>query len=360
MSELQLVNAPKVAPDVKLALLVKPGFKSALRRDLNTGRGGYSMTMDARFFTTKRAMHSAGCAFASGNAFGATSSFTAPFQRCRGRVLHRHAQPAPRCRIVTSDASSVDFPPGSVALVGAGPGAGDLITLRGVALLSQADVIVHDRLGCTAALQHARPPADLIPVGKGRGVGTGSQKIICDELVRQATAGNRVVRLKGGDPLTFGRGGEELEHLRDLDIAVQVCPGVTAAAGAAAAVEVPLTHKGVSKGVRFVTAHEAGKGIGMAEEGETIVLYMALQELGEAVERLVEAGVKASTPVVAVMDATLPTEREVWSCVGRVAGDVKEAGLVSPTIVVVGDAVGLSPGWVAWAGRMLVADESKP
>ncbi len=256
-----------------------------------------------------------------------------------------------------SNAQLTAFPPGSVALVGAGPGAGDLLTLRAAQLLGAAEVVLYDRLGCSAALSHVRSSATLISVAKGRGVGTGSQGWICEELARHAAAGKRVVRLKGGDPFTFGRGGEEAAHLRALNVQVLVCPGVTAAAGAAAALQIPLTHFGVSAAIRLCTAHDVRDGFALHNGGrDTIVVYMGLREVAAAAAALLKDGMPGRTPAAAVQDATMGTQKVVWSCVARLAKDVEKAALVSPTLIIIGDVVGEAPGWVAWAGDLVSSD----
>ena len=191
--------------------------------------------------------------------------------------------------------------PARVAIVGAGPGDADLLTVRAVTWLGRADVVVHDRLVGPGVLAYARPGARLIDVGKAPGGHGHSQAAINALLVHHARAGRRVVRLKGGDPFIFGRGGEELEALGRHGIAVEVVPGITAALGCAAAAGIPLTQRGRSQAVTLVTGATADgladlDWTALAGLGQTLVVYMGVAAAGAIAERLIGAGLDPETP----------------------------------------------------------------
>lgn len=232
-----------------------------------------------------------------------------------------------------------------VYLVGAGPGDPDLLTVKAWKLLGRADVVVHDRLVGDGVLGLVRPDALLVDVGKKPGEHRFGQQEINALLVRLAAPGRTVVRLKGGDPFVFGRGGEEALHLLSHGIDVEVVPGITAAFGAAASLKVPLTHRGVATGVRFVTGHcRDGWWLdldwhGLADPQTTLVLYMGLLHIEEITAQLVAAGLDPGTPVVAVERATLPDERSVRATLGTVADAVRARAFVSPVLFVVGEVV---------------------
>lgn len=204
---------------------------------------------------------------------------------------------------------------GNVVLVGAGPGDPELITVRGRARLAEADVVVYDELAGTALLRLARPEAERIFVGKRCGKRAAEQEEIHAILIHEALNGRRVVRLKGGDPLVFGRGGEEWEALQAAGIPVEIVPGVTAAAAAGAAAAVPLTHRNCASGVVFLTGHESPAKPESTVDWEalarlrmTLCIYMGVRKLGTIAERLVEAGMPIDTPVAIVSRATWPDE----------------------------------------------------
>ncbi len=232
-----------------------------------------------------------------------------------------------------------------VYLVGAGPGDPDLLTVKAWKLLGRADVVVHDRLVGDGVLGLVRPDALLVDVGKKPGEHRFGQQEINALLVRLAAPGRTVVRLKGGDPFVFGRGGEEALHLLTHGIDVEVVPGITAAFGAAASLKVPLTHRGVATGVRFVTGHcRDGWWLdldwhGLADPQTTLVLYMGLLHIEEITSHLIAAGLDPGTPVVAVERATLPDERSVRATLGTVADAVRARAFVSPVLFVVGEVV---------------------
>ncbi len=237
--------------------------------------------------------------------------------------------------------------PTTVYLVGAGPGDPELLTLRALKLIESAEVVVYDRLVSARILDLVPTGTARIFVGKAPGQHPLPQAEINDLLVRLAAAGRAVVRLKGGDPYVFGRGGEEAEHLVRHGIAVEVVPGVTAAAACAAAAGIPLTHRGLATGVRFVTGH--GKGDqeldldwrGLADPATTLVVYMGLANLATLSARLMAAGRAPDTPVAAVSRATLPRQRICRTTLGTMASAVAAAGLEAPTLLIVGAVVDL-------------------
>jgi uroporphyrin-III C-methyltransferase len=203
-----------------------------------------------------------------------------------------------------------------VSLVGAGPGDPELITVRGLKRLQAADVVVHDELSGTALLEQVRRDAELIYVGKRCGRHELEQEDIGALLVKKALEGKRVVRLKGGDPFIFGRGGEELMDLVRAGVPVEVVPGVTAAASAGAAAGVPLTHRELSSGVIFLTGHEKpGKPESAIDWGAlaktrmTLCVYMGVKRIGHIAGQLVAGGMALDTPVAIVSRASLPDQR---------------------------------------------------
>ena len=200
---------------------------------------------------------------------------------------------------------------GHVSLVGAGPGAVDLLTLRAQRVLQEADLIVYDRLVPEAVVSQGRRDAERIFVGKAKGAHSVSQDGINEIIVRHARAGRRVVRLKSGDPLIFGRAGEEIDALRAAGISFDIVPGITAAFAAAAETEIPLTLRGVASSLVFVTGHDLnGETLpdwaGLALTGTTIAIYMGLSVAAKVADRLIEAGVPPVTPVAVIQNASLP------------------------------------------------------
>ncbi|MEA1673867.1 siroheme synthase CysG [Nitrospirillum sp. BR 11163] len=239
---------------------------------------------------------------------------------------------------------------GSVALVGAGPGDPDLLTLRALRVLQNADVVVHDKLVDDRILDYVRRDARRVYVGKSKSCHTVSQDEINALLVREARAGHRVVRLKGGDPFVFGRGGEEMAVLRAAGVAVDLVPGITAAVGCAAATGIPLTHRGLAQGITLVTAHGAAAEGGSAEPAidwtalarldHTVAVYMGLSKAGLVAERLIAAGKAPGTPVAVVQNGTRPDQT---LAVGRLADlGALAAGLAGPALILVGEVVTLA------------------
>lgn len=231
---------------------------------------------------------------------------------------------------------------GVVHLVGAGPGDPDLLTIRALRVLQQADVIVHDKLVGPDILDYARRDAERIYVGKTRGDHTKSQDEINELIAAHAKAGKRVVRLKGGDPFVFGRGGEEREHLRSLGVRVEIVPGITAATGCAAAAGFPLTHRDHASSVTFVTGH-ARDGApdldwpALAASRHTIVIYMGVATVGLISGKLMEHGLAGTTPVAVIENGTLPTQRILTGDLQGVGGLIAGNGIEGPALVVIGD-----------------------
>jgi uroporphyrin-III C-methyltransferase len=232
---------------------------------------------------------------------------------------------------------------GRVYLVGAGPGDPELLTVRAHRLVASARVLAYDELVSPEILALAPPDAERIAVGRRRGTAPDAPSI-APVVLERALAGQDVVRLKGGDPMVFGRGGEEAEQLAALRIPFEIVPGVSAALGAAASTGIPLTHRDAASSVTFATAHTRGDGAArplaarVPAEG-TVVLYMGLATLAETALALVADGRRPSTPVAVVSHATLPTERVVVSDLATIAAAVTAAALPAPALVIVGDVV---------------------
>lgn len=238
--------------------------------------------------------------------------------------------------------------PGKVFLVGAGPGDPGLLTIRGQRALASADVVVYDALAHPSLLDHAPASARRIYVGKRASAHAKSQAEIHRILVREARKGLTVVRLKGGDPYLFGRGGEEAEVLVGAGIPFEVVPGVTAACGVAAYAGIPLTHRDFASCVTFVTGHEAeGKADAridweaLARTGGTLAFYMGVASLPSIARSLVAAGKPSSTPVAVVQWGTLPRQRAVTGTLATIARVVEKARIQAPAIILVGGVVGL-------------------
>ncbi len=233
---------------------------------------------------------------------------------------------------------------GHIALVGAGPGAEDLLTLRAHRLLMEADVIVYDALVPEAVVAMGRRDAERLPVGKRKGCHTKSQSEINVLLVSLGREGKRVVRLKSGDPLVFGRAGEEMAALRDAAISYEIVPGVTAAFAAAADFELPLTLRGVSSSMVFTTGHDL-KGdtlpdwAKLAISGATVAVYMGRSVAADVASRLIEAGLSPDTAVAVVENASLPTRRRFHGTLADLPSLEARGDLTGPVMTVIGDAV---------------------
>ncbi len=229
-----------------------------------------------------------------------------------------------------------------VVLIGAGPGDPGLVTVRGLECLRRADVILYDNLAAPALLAQARPDAETTYVGKKRTEHALTQDQINALLIEHARAGRRVVRLKGGDPFLFGRGGEEAEALAAAGIPFEVVPGVSSAMGAAAYAGIPLTHREHTSAVTFVTGHEVDK-IDWTHAGaaETIVVFMGLVSFGEIARRLIAAGRAPATPAAAIRWATRPDQRVLTGTLADLAEKIAQTGLKPPTLILVGEVVRL-------------------
>ena len=246
---------------------------------------------------------------------------------------------------------------GFVYLVGAGPGDPGLITVKGAECLKRADVVVYDYLANDALLDYAPNDAELIYAGKIAGHHNQHQSEINRILVEKAAEGKQVVRLKGGDPFVFGRGGEECEALSDAGIPFAVVPGVTSALGAAATAAIPLTHRSYTPSVTFVTGHE-GEGKqrssinwhALGSSTDTIVFYMGIKHLRSNMELLSTHGRNPETPVALVRWGTTPSQKVITGTIADIADRAESAGLKPPALTIVGDVVSLR-GRLDWFGR---------
>jgi len=252
---------------------------------------------------------------------------------------------------------------GEVTLVGAGPGDPELLTLKALRALQDADVILHDRLVPEAVLDLARRDAIRVCVGKAAGNVGSTQEEINALLIEHAKQGKRVVRLKGGDPFVFGRGGEELQALAKAQINFSVVPGITAALGIAAYAGIPLTHRDYAHSVSFVTGHAQEDGQepdwrALAKPATTAVFYMGLARLDHIVEKLLQHGAPATRPVGIIAQGTTPNQRVITATLATIRDASRGAQLESPALLVVGDVVTLH-STLAWFGTGAQADLSR-
>jgi uroporphyrin-III C-methyltransferase len=236
---------------------------------------------------------------------------------------------------------------GRVALIGAGPGDAELITLKGARLLGQADAVVYDNLVGPDILDIARPGAERIFVGKTSGHHTLPQEDICRLLIDRARAGKFVARLKGGDPFVFGRGGEEVEALLTAGVPVEIVPGVTAALGAAASFGFPLTHRDHAQSCVFVTGHFKNHRVdldwtALARPGQTVVIYMGLAGIETISTRLQAAGMPGDTPAALIHRATWPGQRAYPGTLATLPEIARDRRVEPPALIVIGGVVGLS------------------
>jgi uroporphyrin-III C-methyltransferase len=234
------------------------------------------------------------------------------------------------------------FVPGHVWLAGAGPGDPGLLTLDALAGLSQADVVVHDALVDERVLALAGPQARLEFAGKRGGKPSATQADISQRLVVLARAGKRVLRLKGGDPFVFGRGGEEAMTLAAAGVPFRVIPGVTAGLAALAAAAIPATLRGVNRAIIFAAGHGADEEFdwtALARTGQPIVLYMVMHNLERIADALIAAGLGPQTPAAVIASATTPNQRVLVSTLGKLDADAQREHFESPAIVVIGDIV---------------------
>jgi uroporphyrin-III C-methyltransferase len=234
--------------------------------------------------------------------------------------------------------------PPRVTLVGAGPGDPELLTVKAVRAIRSATVLLVDDLVGEAVLRYARRSTRIVPVGKRGGCASTPQAFIEKLMASEALKGERVVRLKGGDPYVFGRGGEEVEHLRAHGIEVDVVNGITSGLAAVTSLGVPLTHRDHAHGVIFVTGHAKDQRSAVdwptlaaaAAQGLTLVIYMGVSQAGHLQEGLLQ-GLGRATPVAVVQHASLPQQRHAVGLLGDLKGLIEREGLGSPAIIVVGD-----------------------
>ncbi|MDQ3155730.1 MAG: uroporphyrinogen-III C-methyltransferase [Actinomycetota bacterium] len=250
------------------------------------------------------------------------------------RILTVRVDAAPTDSIATA---------GRVVLVGGGPGDPGLLTLAGKEAIEKADVIVTDRLAPLAALQWARPDAEIIDVAKVPGGRSTSQEEINRLLVEHAKSGKNVVRFKGGDSFVFGRGGEELIACLDVGIAAHVIPGVTSAIAAPAAVNIPVTHRGVNQGFTVISGHVLPDDpestldyAALARSGTSLVLLMAVRTLPAIAVALIEGGMDPETPAAIIADGAMPSQNVVRATVGTIAEAARESGIKAPAVTVIG------------------------
>ena len=244
--------------------------------------------------------------------------------------------------------------PGHVYLVGAGPGDPELLTLRGARLVAGADVVVYDNLVAPMLLDLAPAATERIYVGKKAADHSLPQEAINALLVRLAQAGKSVVRLKGGDPFIFGRGGEEMEDLLEAGITVEVVPGVTAAAGVAAYAGIPLTHRDHAHSVVFTTGFLKDGALGLdwsllAHRGQTLVIYMGVSRLAEICAQLIAHGLPSTTPAAVIERGTTHAQRIAKADLATLADEVLRQGIRPPSLTIIGDVVSLYPrlNWFA-------------
>ncbi len=254
-------------------------------------------------------------------------------------------------------------PPGKVTLVGAGPGDPGLLTLHAHRALQQADVILTDRLVSPEILALARRDAEVIDVGKTPSGHSARQGRINRLLVVHSRRGRAVVRLKGGDPFIFGRGGEELEYLRRHNVAYEVVPGITAALACAAYAGIPLTHRDHAQGLQFVTAHcrdslDRIDWQGLARPGQTLAFYMGVGELETVRDRLIVAGLPPATPAALVENGTRREQRVVVTTLAALPDAAKRQGIASPAMLFVGEVAGFATR-LGWFGEAPFADEER-
>lgn len=262
----------------------------------------------------------------------------------------------PRYRVnpVTKSSNNSE---GEVFLVGAGPGDPELLTLKAYRIITSAEVVLYDRLVSKAILELIPPEAELIHVGKQRSNHTVPQDKINERLVDLAQSGRRVVRLKGGDPFIFGRGGEEIETLAAAGVRFQVVPGITAASGCAAYAGIPLTHRDYAQSVRFVTGHLKNNTCDLpwndfVQNNQTLVFYMGLVGLPVITRELVAHGMSETMPVALVSKGTTPEQKVVVGELNTIVKKVEDSQVQAPTLIIIGPVVELRSrlDWMGEAG----------
>jgi uroporphyrin-III C-methyltransferase/precorrin-2 dehydrogenase/sirohydrochlorin ferrochelatase len=237
---------------------------------------------------------------------------------------------------------------GRVVLVGAGPGDPDLLTIKAAREIAAAEVVFADRLVGKGVMEPISPQAQIVSVGKSKGEHSVPQDEIHRRMIEAAKAGKRVVRLKGGDPFIFGRGGEEVEALRAAGVEVEVVPGISAALGIAAVTQIPLTHRDMAQAVTFVTGHAA---LGeepdldwraLARPNQTLVVFMGVGTADTIAARLIAAGRDPATLVAVVENGTRENEIRAFGSLGNVADVIQAAGIQGPALLVIGEVVALA------------------
>lgn len=247
---------------------------------------------------------------------------------------------------------------GRVILVGAGPGDPGLLTVKGREYLQSADVVVYDRLGTCEILRYCNPQAELVFVGKCPGKHTLPQKEINKLLLNRAKGGKLVVRLKGGDPFVFGRGGEEAEFLADAGIPYEIVPGVTSAIAVPAYAGIPVTHRDYASSFAIITGHEKESGLPLKEKwkaisstADTLVFVMCMSSLREIASNLIAGGRDSATPAAVISAGTQPGQKTIVGTLGDIVDKVTDAGIRHPAIAVVGDVVTLREKLKWFEGR---------
>lgn len=237
---------------------------------------------------------------------------------------------------------------GRVILVGAGPGDPGLLTIKGRAYLEKADVVIYDRLGTRDILRFCNPQAEMIYVGKGPENHTLSQSEINELLAEKAQGGKLVIRLKGGDPFVFGRGGEEAEYLAKAGIPFEIVPGVTSAVAVPAYAGIPVTHRDYSSSVAIITGHErensrllASKWRALSSTADTLVFVMCMSSLREIISNLIAGGRSPATPAAVISAGTQPQQKTVIGSLGDIVDRVTKARITHPAITIVGEVVRL-------------------
>jgi uroporphyrin-III C-methyltransferase/precorrin-2 dehydrogenase/sirohydrochlorin ferrochelatase/uroporphyrin-III C-methyltransferase len=234
---------------------------------------------------------------------------------------------------------------GFVSLVGAGPGDAELLTLKALRLLKQADAVLYDRLVSQDILDLIPTGVSRIAVGKSSGRHSATQNEINDMLVGLAKAGHHIVRLKGGDPYLFGRGSEEALFLRQHHIDFEIVPGITAASGTSAYSGIPLTHRGISRRVQFITGHFMNDEVldmdwnKIADPQSTLVIYMGLSNIEQICQSLIVAGMSNRTPAAAIEEATTNRQRRVISSLETLAQDINKFAIKAPALIIIGEVV---------------------
>jgi uroporphyrin-III C-methyltransferase/precorrin-2 dehydrogenase/sirohydrochlorin ferrochelatase/uroporphyrin-III C-methyltransferase len=234
----------------------------------------------------------------------------------------------------------------AVYLIGAGPGDPELLTLKAYRLIDQAEVILHDSLVDPRILRLARRGAKLIDVGKRCGGRSTAQAQICKLLVEEARTGAMVVRLKGGDPMIFGRATEEMDALDDAGIDYEIVPGITAATAAAASLRLSLTQRRIARSLHFLTGHGAEGGlpahdwVSLTKSGGTLVVYMGGKVLGGLATHFIEAGMAPDMPAIAIENASLPTQRTIAGSIATLPQLLRQVNLTGPVLIMIGEALG--------------------